>query len=131
MKTLIVEDGFVSRMVMQKMLRAYGPCDIAVNGKEALVAVRIAVAEDDPYDLICLDIIMPEMNGQEVLVEIRSMEKERGIELSKGARILMTTGAGDMANVYAAFNNFCDGYLVKPIEQRKLEAELRKLKLIP
>lgn len=60
MRTLIVEDDFVSRRLLQSMLEAYGQVDIAVNGVEALVAYKLSIDEKTPYDLICIDILMPE-----------------------------------------------------------------------
>ena len=64
-KTLIVEDDFACRKALQIFLSEYGNCFIAVNGCEAVEAVRQALDEDQPYDLICLDIMMPEMDGHE------------------------------------------------------------------
>ena len=78
MKTLIVEDDFTSRLLLQEILKIYGPVHIAVNGKEAVDAVHLALELGEPYELICLDIMMPEMNGQESLGKIREMEEARG-----------------------------------------------------
>jgi len=130
MKTLIVEDDFTSRLLLQELLKSYGPCHIAVNGKEAVEATAAAL-EDEPYDLICLDIMMPEMDGQEALRRIREQEEARDILSSNGAKIVMTTALGDIKNVIAAYKSLCDGYLTKPIQKAKLLEELRKLELIP
>ena len=130
MKTLIVEDDFTSRLLLQELLKSYGPCHIAVNGKEAVEATADAL-EDEPYDLICLDIMMPEMDGQEALRRIREQEGARGTLSSHGAKIVMTTALGDIKNVMAAYQSLCDGYLTKPIQKAKLLEELRKLELIP
>ncbi|MFH1076852.1 MAG: response regulator [Pseudomonadota bacterium] len=125
MKTLIVEDDFISRWLLQELLKEYGPSHIAINGKEAIEAVRIALGSDEPYDLICLDIRMPEMDGQSALREIRAMEQAKGIISSNGAKIVMTTVLGDIKNVLTAFKCLCDAYLVKPIDKRKLIETLR------
>ena len=69
MKTLIVEDDFTSRLLLQELLKKYGRSHIAVNGLEAVEAVRLALDENEPYDLICLDILMPQMDGQLALRE--------------------------------------------------------------
>jgi two-component system chemotaxis response regulator CheY len=130
MKTLIVEDDFTSRLLLQELLKSYGPYHIAVNGKEAIEAVRVALESDEPYDLICLDIMMPQMDGQQALKEIRSLEEDRGIDSSHGARIVMTTALGDVKNVSSAYLNLCDAYLTKPIQKAKLLEELRQLKMI-
>ena len=63
MKALVVEDDFTSRLIMQEMLLGYGSVHIAVNGREALDAFMVAFEKGAPYDLICLDIMMPELDG--------------------------------------------------------------------
>jgi len=129
MKTLIVEDDFTSRVLMHEMLKKYGAADIAVNGKEAFEAVRAAMDARAPYDLICLDIMMPEMDGFEALNKIRELEESRGVLPPHGAKIVMTTALSELENVSEAFRGLCDSYLVKPIETRKLREELSTLGL--
>jgi two-component system, chemotaxis family, chemotaxis protein CheY len=120
MKTLIVEDDFSSRICIQGMLHDFGPSEVAINGNEALEAVRMALDKGEPYDLICLDIMMPEMGGHEALVGIRELEESHDIQIGHGAKVVMTTGLADKDNVLDAFRQQCDGYLVKPIERGKL-----------
>ena len=129
MKILIVEDDFSSRKLLQSFLSAYGESDVAANGKEALSAFVLAHDEEKPYDLICLDIMMPEMNGQDTLKEIRRIEDEKGIYGSKAVKIIMTTALGDSKNVLGAFKSQCDGYIRKPIEKEKLSRVLRSLNI--
>jgi two-component system, chemotaxis family, chemotaxis protein CheY len=130
MKTLIVEDDFTSRLLMQQLLKGYGLPHIAVNGQEAVQAVAAALEEGKPYDLICLDIMMPGMNGQQALKEIRSLEENKGIFSTEGSKILMTTALDDLQNKMSAFSELCDGYLTKPIKKDQLLNELHKLDLI-
>jgi two-component system, chemotaxis family, chemotaxis protein CheY len=130
MKCLIVEDDFANRKLLKIHLSHYGDCDVAVNGSEAVQAVREALAEGTPYGLICLDIAMPEMDGQEALKAIRQLESEHGIAGLDGAKVIMTTAFGDAQNVLAAFRSGCEGYLVKPISREKLLQEMDKLGLI-
>lgn len=130
MKTLIVEDDFTSRLLLLELLGRYGPTHVAVNGREATEAVRLSLLAREPYDLICLDIMMPEKDGQQTLREIRAMETAQGILSSRGAKIVMTTALGNMKNVSQAFYGLCDAYLVKPISKAALLAELAKLKLV-
>ena len=130
MKTLIVEDDFTCRLLLQEMLKEYGPVHVAVNGKEALDAIRGGLDSQEPYDLVCMDIMMPEMDGQQAVSAIRSMEESRGIIYTDGAKIVMVTALGDMKNVSNAYGRLCDSYLVKPIDKKALLVELRKLKLI-
>ena len=130
MKILIVEDDFTNRMFLQEVLKSYGSTHIAVNGKEAVAAVRAAMSSGEPYNLICLDIMMPEMDGQQALRQIRALEKAEGTISSNGAKIVMTTARDDVKTVVAAFRELCDGYLVKPIDQTRLVGLLKELKLI-
>lgn len=130
MKAMIVEDELTSRLLLQELLKEYGPVHIAVNGREAVEAIRAAMEEGEPYELICLDIMMPEMDGQTALKQIRAMEEANGIRSTQGAKIIMTTALGDFKNVSTAYKALSDGYLVKPISSEKLLANLREFKLI-
>ena len=58
MKILIVEDDFASRKFMMDYMNKHGECDGTVDGKEAVEAFMMAIDDDEPYDLICLDIIL-------------------------------------------------------------------------
>ncbi|TYT73750.1 response regulator [Desulfobotulus mexicanus] len=120
MRILIVEDDPISRMVMEKNLKSLGICDLVENGREALEAFEKALLENKPYDLITLDIMMPEMDGQTALQEIRKMEDEEGIYGLSGVKVIMTTALDDKDNIMRAFKSQCEGYLTKPIQRQKL-----------
>ncbi|MBX3006785.1 MAG: response regulator [Melioribacteraceae bacterium] len=131
MKSLVVEDDFVSRLVLQKMLAPYGQCDTAVNGVEAVNAFNLAMTEGEPYDLICLDIMMPEMDGKEALKIIREKEKEFNIHPSNETKIVMITALDTPKEVLEAYyKGGCTSYLIKPIEKLKIKNALKDLKLI-
>lgn len=131
MKALIVEDDFISRLILQKILSPYGVCDIAVNGKEAITAFTYALENGDPYDLICLDIMMPEMDGRDALKVIRDKESQINLPPNKEVKIIMTTALDDAHEVIDAFyKGGCTSYLVKPIEKRKLTGLLKDYGLI-
>ncbi|MFW6313238.1 MAG: response regulator [Spirochaetota bacterium] len=130
MRTLIVEDDFVNRLVLQKRLEQYGEVHIAVNGDEAVHAVKSMLDNDDRYDLICLDIMLPGMDGHEALKQIRAAEYGSGYPVGQGSKIVMTSALKDADNVMGAFRGEADGYLVKPIESDQLHKQLRTLGLI-
>jgi len=130
MKSLIVEDDIISQLLLKEFLSNYGATDIVVNGKEAIEAVRVALESNMPYDLICMDIMMPVMDGQTALHNIRTMEESHGFIYTQGSKIIMTTALKDMGNVVDAYKSMCDAYLLKPILKEKLVEELQKMNLI-
>jgi two-component system, chemotaxis family, chemotaxis protein CheY len=130
MKILVAEDDFTSRLVIQKLLEPFGDVHAAVDGREALEAFQAAHDSSEPYDLVCLDIMMPELDGQAVLKEIRRVEEAAELSGLKGVKVIMTTALDDGKNVMAAFRAQCEAYLVKPIDKAKLIQHLRELKLI-
>jgi len=130
MKTLIADDDVTSRLLMQKMLAPYGPYHLAEDGWKALEYVRVALKMNKPYDLICLDIMMPKIDGHGVLKELRALEEASGIDTEHRAKVIMTTALADRSNVTNALMHQCDHYMVKPLEKAKLLDALRKLGLI-
>jgi two-component system chemotaxis response regulator CheY len=129
-KALVIEDDFTSRMILQEQLKKYANTFVAVNGNEGLEAVKSSLEGGEKYDLICLDILMPELDGLEALKLIREFESAKGFPYGQGAKIIMTTSMDKVKNVADAYGSLCDGYLVKPIELESLEAELAKQGLI-
>ena len=131
LKMLIVEDDFISRRILQGLLSPYGYCDMAKDGMEAIHAFYLAWEEQAPYDLICLDVMMPEMDGQEALQRIRDMEKEMGVIGSQEVKVIMVTALDDMKNIIKAFHEGgATAYIVKPISKNSLINEMINLGLI-
>jgi two-component system, chemotaxis family, chemotaxis protein CheY len=130
MRTLIVEDDFTSRLLLQSFLSKYGECHVAVDGREALTAFLTALEGKEPYDLICMDIMMPEMDGQTAVKEIRALEVARGTLSTNGVKIIMTTALDDVKNVMKSFDSLCDAYVFKPIDTKKLLGHMKELQLV-
>ena len=126
-KFLIVDDDSVCRKLLQTILTPHGECDLAVDGAEAIDAVRLALAEGRPYDLICLDVMMPGTDGHEALKAIRQIESQRGIHGSDGTQIIMTTALADSKHCIRAFLQGCESYMTKPIQAEKLLEQVRML----
>lgn len=130
MKFLIVDDDFDSRKLLQKILHPYGYVDIAVDGEEGVEAFRAAFKEGEPYDLVCLDILMPNMDGQKALREIREVEKELLGENGPHAKVIMISGLDDNREVHDAFFlGDATSYIVKPIRKQLLLDEITALGL--
>lgn len=130
LKILVVDDDFFSRTLLGELLHPYGTTHFAASGKEALDAVQASLKTGELYHLICLDIVMPELNGQMVLKQIRNLETEAGISHEKIARIIMTSALHDGANILGAFRENCDGYLVKPFDEKQLRQLLTDFNLV-
>ena len=129
MRCLIAEDDFTARKLLQMFLSEVGECSIAVNGQEAVAAFEQALDQGMPYDLVCLDIMMPEMDGQQALEAIRQIEEARGIGGLDGVKVVITTGLRDSKYVMNTFRIGCEAYIVKPVKKAQLLAELEKLGL--
>lgn len=130
MKSLIVEDDNTSRLLLERFASGFGPVTGAKNGVEAVQSYRKAVADQQPFDVIFMDIMMPEMNGQEALRMIRAAEEANCVPTAAMVKIIMTTALDQLSEVRKAYFSLCDGYLVKPIQQKVLQQELLRLKLI-
>jgi two-component system chemotaxis response regulator CheY len=131
LRVLLVEDDFACRLLLQTFLSRYGECHIAVNGREAVDAFRSALDCGQGYDLICMDIMMPEMDGREAVHQVRALEVARGIQSTEGAKIFMTTAVHEFKEVAACFKELCDAYLVKPIDLGKLLKHMESFQLAP
>ncbi|MBH1940352.1 response regulator [Mobilitalea sibirica] len=130
MRILIAEDDFASRKFMLRFLSKHGECDVTVDGAEAVEAFTMALEANEGYDLICLDIMMPVLDGYQALKAIREIEFSKGISEDRRAKIIMTTALNEGRNVTKAFELGCTAYAGKPIDQEKFENVLRKLELI-
>lgn len=128
MKILIAEDDMVSRKVLWKILSVYGECDLVVNGIEAVDAFMMATNENEPYDLVCLDIMMPKVDGIKVLKTIRDLEKHNAT--SEPTKVIMTTALSETEVVDDAFEKGANAYATKPIDVKKLIEVMKNLELI-
>ncbi len=129
-RMLIVEDEFLSRKLVIHYIEKYGTYDIAVNGVEAVSAIKFSYEEGKPYDVVFLDIMMPDKDGLSVLKEVREYEASRGIGTNDGIKIIMTTALGDAKTVMEAFRDQCEAFITKPYTEEAFKKQLRKLELI-
>lgn len=130
MRILIAEDEPISRDFLFKFLKKYGECDLAVDGFEALDAYLISVKENKPYDLLCIDIMMPKFDGLKVLKAIRDIEIQRKITIDKRAKIILTTALDKSHIAKSSFDFDYDAYIPKPINTSKLVEIMQNMGLI-
>ncbi len=130
MKILIVEDELSQQRLLEMLLVDYGSCDLAANGREALMAINRAFDDREPYDLVCLDIMMPEMDGQESLQKIRQLEIKHYREGLPSIKIIMITAKNMAKNMLSTFRAGCDAYITKPVSRKKLIRQICQLGLL-
>lgn len=127
MKILIVDDDEFSRAILSDMLKTVGDCDLAANGYEALEAYVRASSTGAPYDLICLDIIMPEIDGLQVLRQIRAIETQNLISYPESVRVIMVSSMSDLEHIMMSFDSRCEAYMIKPFDRQLLLDQLLSL----
>ncbi|WP_371372572.1 response regulator [Sporomusa aerivorans] len=130
MRILIAEDDLASRTFMLKFLSEYGECDVTVDGMEAVEAFMMAHSMKQPYDLICLDIMMPKVDGLKALQVIRQLETQQNVPEDKRAKVIMTTALNDTEIVRDSFDNGCEAFAAKPIDTAKFIKVMQNLKVI-
>lgn len=131
LRVLLVEDDFASRLLLHTFLSRYGDCHIAINGREAVDAFRAASERAERYDMVCMDIMMPEMDGIEAVRQVRAIEEAAGICSTAGAKIVMTTAVDGIRDVGRSYRALCDAYLLKPIDLTRLLSQMRSWQLAP
>jgi len=129
-RILIVEDDMVSRKFLMKYLNQYGDCDLVVDGLEAIDAYLLALKDGLPYELICLDVMMPKIDGIQVLKTIRDLERQNNVPENETSKIIMTTVLGETQIVQSAFDFGCNAYASKPLDMTKLTEVLGKIGFI-
>lgn len=130
MKALIVEDDYISRTLLSEYLAPYAVCDAVADGHAALHMLTEKYKKNERYDLVCLDIMMPGMDGHEVLNWLRRIEHEQNIVEEESAKVFMTTALDDPQSIMNAFTlGRCQAYLMKPILRERLVEHLHEFLL--
>ena len=125
-KILLVEDELTSRMALNSFLNPFGEVDIAVNGNKAITAIKKAIETNKPYELIFLDIVMPELDGITTLKKIRQLETQHGENAYAKSKIIMTSAIVDKDIILKTARAGCTSYMIKPIDRTRLYDEIRK-----
>ena len=120
MRALVVDDELTSRILLQETLARYGDVETCEDGAEAVETCLRAISENRPYEIICMDIMMPGMSGLDALQRIRQEEERAGRQRSDGAKVIMITAKDDSESIAKSFQQLCDAYLTKPVDMRDL-----------
>ena len=131
MKALVVDDEVVSRKKMIKILGKYGECEEAENGEEAIEKFSVNTVDGtDSYDLITLDISMPDISGLDVLARIRNIEKEKSVPKENQVKILMVTATSEKETVRLSIEGGCNDYVIKPFNNESMAMKLHRVGLL-
>ncbi|WP_028574390.1 response regulator [Desulfonatronovibrio hydrogenovorans] len=131
MRALIVEDDMASRIILAKILSEQFECDSAENGLQGVEMFKNALQDQEPYDLIFMDIMMPVMDGQSALQAIRELEDKNKVPIGKEVKAVMTTALSDTKNVTEAFfSGQADAYISKPVSREKILNALKEVRLV-
>ena len=130
MKIMIADDEPDVQMILEKMLDTYGECTKCNDGQEAFDTFSASLSKGEGFDLICLDISMPNLTGREALVKIRECEEQNGVEKDKRVKVIMITAHSNMENYTSSFEEGCEAFLPKPFDKEQLINNLKVLNLI-
>jgi CheY-like chemotaxis protein len=122
---LVAEDNEINALLMRSLLTRLGHhAVISTNGEEALESWQAARSAGAPYDLVLMDIQMPQLDGIETTKRIRGLEAGQP---GRRAPILALTANTLVEDRYACFEAGMDGFLIKPLDRDKLAEALAGL----
>ena len=125
MRILIAEDDFASRRFLEILLSQYGDCFSVVDGLEMLKVFYNGLKDNKIFDLICIDIMLPKVDGIKALSVIRETEKK--MKVSQKSIIIMTSALNDDEIIKKCYQEGCNEYLWKPIKSEIIKKSIESL----
>jgi two-component system chemotaxis response regulator CheY len=120
LKALIVDDSDMSRRIAARIVSRVFACDLAEDGSVAVSKYKEAIDAGEPYDIIFMDVIMPEMDGKEAVRKIREHEENTGQQRTP---IIMVSASETLEGIEGMVN----GLLRKALSKEALDEILREL----
>lgn len=115
----IEDDRFIGEMYVRSLIHAGYEVDWVVDGNDGLVAAR-----NKPYDLILIDIMLPEKRGNEIMTQLRG----NGKDMIPGSKVIVMTNFEQDDQSRTALEHNVDAYLIKAeITPRKLLEVIERL----
>ncbi len=114
-RILLAEDDPYSSFYIKQLAETHGICHAVANGKKAVDAYVKAIKENEPFNLILLDITMPVMDGLSALEAIRKIEEETDVPEDKKTPIVIISALDDFKTIEKAFSLKCQAFLSKPL----------------
>ena len=125
---LIADDNLANRTLLDHLLRQYGSCTFATNGLEAVKRYQHSWEEEQPFSVIFMDVMMPEMNGTDALRMIREFEATQGIPM---VNVIMVSALRDGDNIQQSRSAGAQHYLIKPFREKEIFSLLSSFGLHP
>jgi len=131
LRILIVEDEPVNREFLRLSLRGLGDCQAVSSGEDAVAAQRTALEQNQPFDVVFLDIMLPGINGLQALEQLRALEDRHGVPQERRVPVIITTTLDDDKTASRAFiHGQAVSYMTKPFRAAQIREELSKLGLL-
>lgn len=124
LKTLIIDDEIQGYACIKSML---GVCDIVESGLIGVEYAETALKIKSYYNLILLDVVIPDLDGIEVIRKIRDLEKSYNIKSSSEAKIVVVSSRRDEPTILEAFRNGATGWIDKPVATDLFLIKLKNL----
>ncbi|MDR3467255.1 MAG: response regulator, partial [Xanthobacteraceae bacterium] len=126
---LVAEDNEINALLMRSLLTRLGHRPvITVNGEQAIESWLAAQSAGTPYDLVLMDVQMPELDGIAATRRIRAGEAAKQ---TARVPIIALTANTLVEDRYACFEAGMDGFLIKPLDRDKLNDVLADVRLFP
>lgn len=126
MKILVVDDDLASRKKMERIMCSFGSCQAVESGNAAMEAFLDALNQGQPFDLVSLDIVMPDKDGIETLLDLREVERALGGPEPKRATVIMVTSKSEKDSLITCVQAGCDDYIIKPFDREVVARKLTK-----
>jgi len=123
MRILLIDDEPVALTKLELMLAKVGTCDTAASGIAATECFVKAIADNHPYDLVTIDIELPDITGLDLLNRFCLLEKKNAIAPAK--KIMVT--AHSKVDYVVKARNQCDAFVVKPLRKATLLEKIKEL----
>ncbi len=129
MKVLVAEDDMASGKFMEKLLSKYGEVVVTRDGIAAVDEFVKAINNNEKFDLVCLDIMMPKIDGYKALASIRDAERKLGLARDSRCKVVMVSALDEGFDAAYASDDY-EEYICKPIDVIKFDNLIKKLDLI-
>ena len=130
MKTLVIDAEEAIKQSICGVFANNGTCDGATDGQMGLDLLKQAFKLKQPYTLVILDIVLPEVDGHTIIKRIREWELEQGVDPLNESKILVVSRRRDEPTILKAFRNGATGWISKPVAVEEIIHKLNNLRCV-